>query len=90
MMLKSNLINSGIIWKNRIRNLKKKMNNVLIVYKQLELQFEINENNGMVTLSYNEKPSIQAIANTAEDLQYLANDTSNPCLPKTLSTYLSE
>lgn len=47
---------------------KKKMNDVLIVYKQLEIQFETNETNGTVTLSYDEKPGIQAIANTAEDL----------------------
>lgn len=47
---------------------KKKMNDVLIVYKQIEIQFETNENNGTVTLSYDEKPGIQAIANTAKDL----------------------
>lgn len=47
---------------------KEKMNDVLIVYKQLEIQFETNENNGMITLSYDEKPGIQAIANTAEDM----------------------
>lgn len=47
---------------------KKKMNDVLIVYKQIEIQFETNETNGTVTLSYDEKPGIQAIANTAEDL----------------------
>lgn len=47
---------------------KKKMNDVLIVYKQLEIQFKTNETNGTVTLSYDEKPGIQAIANTAEDL----------------------
>lgn len=40
----------------------------IIVYKQLEIQFERNENNGNVTLSYDEKPGIQAIANTAKDL----------------------
>jgi len=47
---------------------KKKMNDVLIVYKQIEIQFETNKTNGTVTLSYDEKPGIQAIANTAEDL----------------------
>lgn len=47
---------------------KKKMNDVLIVYKQIEIQFETNETNGTVTLSYDEKPGIQAIANIAEDL----------------------
>ena len=46
----------------------RKMEDVLIVYKQLEIQFETQENNGMVTLSYDEKPGIQAIGNTAPDL----------------------
>ena len=52
-----------------------KMHNVLLVYKQLSLQFDENGNllpfdDGEVThvLSYDEKPGIQAIANTSEDL----------------------
>ena len=51
-----------------------KMHNVLLVYKQLSLQFDENGNilpfdDGEVThiLSYDEKPGIQAIANTSED-----------------------
>ena len=47
---------------------EQKMEDVLIVYKQLEIQFETGEDNGMVTLSYDEKPGIQAIGNTAPDL----------------------
>lgn len=47
---------------------KEKMNNVLIVYKQMELQFTTDEKTGIITVSYDEKPGIQAIANTAEDL----------------------
>ena len=47
---------------------QEKMKDVLIVYKQIEIQFETKENNGIVTLSYDEKPVIQAIANTTEDL----------------------
>lgn len=47
---------------------KEKMNDVLIVYKQIEIQFETEDNKGLVTLSYDEKPGIQAIANTTEDL----------------------
>jgi len=47
---------------------REKMNDVLIVYKQLEIQFETKDNNGIVTLSYDEKPGIQAIGNTTEDL----------------------
>lgn len=52
-----------------------KMHNVLLVYKQLTLQFDEEGNllpfdDGPVThvLSYDEKPGIQAIANVAEDL----------------------
>jgi transposase len=47
---------------------EQKMEDVLIVYKQLEIQLETKEDNGMVTLSYDEKPGIQAIGNTAPDL----------------------
>jgi len=46
----------------------RKMNDVLIVYKQMEIQFETDEDNGIVTISYDEKPGIQAIANTTDDL----------------------
>ena len=52
-----------------------KMHNVLLVYKQLSLQFDEEGNllpweEGPVThvLSYDEKPGIQAIATTGEDL----------------------
>lgn len=51
-----------------------KMHNVLVVYKQLSMQFDQDGNllpfdDGEVThvLSYDEKPGIQAIANTSED-----------------------
>ena len=51
-----------------------KMHNVLVVYKQLSMQFDEDGNllpfdDGDVThiLSYDEKPGIQAIANTSED-----------------------
>lgn len=47
---------------------EEKMNDVLIVYKQMELQLETNEDTGIITISYDEKPGIQAISNTAEDL----------------------
>lgn len=54
-----------------------KMHNVLLVYKQLTLQFDENgnllpfeENNQVVhVLSYDEKPGLQAIATTSEDLR---------------------
>ena len=47
---------------------ERKMGEVLIVYKQLEIQFETGDKSDMVTLSYDEKPGIQAIANIAPDL----------------------
>jgi transposase len=51
----------------------KKMHNVLMVYKQIELQFDENgqvlptEGIKINTISYDEKPGIQAIANTSAD-----------------------
>jgi transposase len=47
---------------------ERKMNDVLIVYKQLEIQFETNADSDTVTLSYDEKPGMQAIKNIAPDL----------------------
>ena len=47
---------------------EQKMKDVLIVYKQIEIQFETGEDSGTVTLSYDENPGIQAIANIAPDL----------------------
>jgi len=47
---------------------ERKMEEVLIVYKQVEIQFETNEDSDTVTLSYDEKPGIQAIKNIAPDL----------------------
>jgi transposase len=52
-----------------------KMHDVLLVYKQIELCFDEEgnlipmEGNKTVTISYDEKPGIQAIANTTEDLR---------------------
>ena len=52
-----------------------KMHNVLLVYKQLEIQFDdegnllpFDENEVVHVVSYDEKPGIQAIANVADDL----------------------
>ena len=61
---------------NRDPDFDQKMHNVLLVYKQLSLQFDENgqllpfAEDGQVVhvLSYDEKPGIQAIANTSEDL----------------------
>jgi transposase len=50
-----------------------KMNNVLVVYKQIELQFDEEgqllptKGAKINTISYDEKPGIQAIANTSPD-----------------------
>ena len=52
---------------------EKKMNNILVVYKQIELQFDENddvlpfEDVKVNTISYDEKPGIQATANTSPD-----------------------
>ena len=62
---------------NRDPDFDQKMHNVLLVYKQLSLQFDENgqfipfsEDEQVVhVLSYDEKPGIQAIATTSEDLQ---------------------
>lgn len=61
---------------NRDPDFDQKMHNVLLVYKQLSLQFDENgkllpfdEDSEVVhVLSYDEKPGIQAIATTSEDL----------------------
>ena len=56
-------------------NFDDKMHNVLLVYKQLEMQFDENgnllpfdEDEVVHVVSYDEKPGIQAIANVADDL----------------------
>lgn len=60
---------------NRDPDFDAKMHNVLLVYKQLSIQFDENgillpqEDGEMVhVLSYDEKPGIQAIATTSDDL----------------------
>lgn len=61
---------------NRDPDFDSKMHNVLLVYKQLSFQFDENgefipwEEDGQTVhvLSYDEKPGIQAIATTSEDL----------------------
>ena len=52
-----------------------KMQDILLVYKQVELQFDENgelivpdDYKLTVTVSYDEKPGIQAVANTSDDL----------------------
>jgi transposase len=45
-----------------------KMNDVLMVYKEVELELESETKSGIITVSFDEKPGIQAIANTALDL----------------------
>ena len=62
-------------------NFKAKMHNVLLLYKQLSLRFDEDgnlipweEGQEIHVLSYDEKPGIQAIANTAPDLRPEADD----------------
>lgn len=52
------------------------MHNVLTAYKQIEMQFDENgdiivpdDNKITITVSYDEKPGIQAIASTSDDLR---------------------
>jgi len=62
---------------NRDPDFDSKMHNVLLVYKQLSFQFDENgcfipfEEDGQPVhvLSYDEKPGIQAISNTSDDLR---------------------
>lgn len=61
---------------NRDSDFDAKMHNVLLVYKQLEIQFDASGNLCPVVdeqpihvLSYDEKPGIQAIATTSDDLR---------------------
>lgn len=71
------ILNDAAIKPHKIRyylekrdpDFEKKMNDVLIVYKQIEMQLERNEETGTITISYDEKPGIQAIGNTADDLR---------------------
>ena len=61
---------------NRDPDFDRKMHNVLLVYKQLSLQFDGNgellpfgdDDQIIHVLSYDEKPGIQAIATTSDDL----------------------
>ena len=59
---------------NRDPDFDSKMHNILLVYKQLEMQFDesgkliISEDTPIHVLSYDEKPGIQAIAATSDDL----------------------
>ena len=59
---------------NRDPDFDSKMHNVLLVYKQLEMQFDesgkliISEDTPIHVLSYDEKPGIQATATTPDNL----------------------
>ena len=59
---------------NRDADFDSKMHNVLLVYKQLEMQFDesgkliVSDDTPVHVLSYDEKPGIQAIAATSDDL----------------------
>lgn len=59
---------------NRDPDFDSKMHNVLLVYKQLKMQFDetgklmVSDDTPVHVLSYDEKPGIQAIATTSDDL----------------------
>ena len=59
---------------NRDPDFDSKMHNVLLVYKQLEMQFDesgefiVSDDSPVHVLSYDEKPGIQAVATTSDDL----------------------
>ena len=59
---------------NRDPDFDSQMHNVLLVYKQLEMQFNesgeliVSDDSPVHVLSYDEKPGIQAIATTSDDL----------------------
>lgn len=59
---------------NRDPDFDSKMHNVLLVYKQLEMQFDesgkviVSDDTPVHVLSYDEKPGIQAIATISDDL----------------------
>ena len=65
---------------NRDPEFDTKMNDVLVVYKQIEMQFDEQgnllpfEGVRINTVSYDEKPGIQAIANTSPDRMPTANN----------------
>ena len=69
---------------NRDSDFDSKMHNVLLVYKQLSFQFDENgnfipfEEDGQTihVLSYDEKPEIQAIATTSDDLRPNSNHST--------------
>jgi transposase len=52
----------------RDEDFDKKMNDVLMVYKEVELEVMADEAGSTVFVSFDEKPGIQAIANTTPDL----------------------
>lgn len=62
-------------------NFESKMHDVLLVYKQIEMQFDEDgklivpdDYKLTITVSYDEKPGIQAISNTAPDLRPTAEN----------------
>lgn len=90
------ILNAAEIKPHRIRyylerrdpEFEAKMHEILLIYKQIELMFDENgnivwpdEKSKTITVSYDEKPGIQAIANVAEDMQptqahgYVARDS---------------
>lgn len=61
----------------RDKEFDKKMADVLCVYKEVEIMNKKGEHGGLVTISYDEKPGIQAIKNIAPQLQPVPNHYTN-------------
>lgn len=78
-MPKSVLLKSHITAEKRDPDFDSKMHNVLVIYKQVSLQFDKDgnllpfEGTPVHTLSYDEKPGIQAIGSTTPDLPPISN-----------------
>jgi transposase len=70
------ILNENEIKPHRIRyylerrdpDFETKMKKVLMVYKETEMELEGNDESGIISVSFDEKPGIQAIANIAPDL----------------------
>ena len=74
----SGILNEASIKPHRIRyylekrdkDFEKKMEEVLIVYKKVQMKLEKKLQDEYIMVSYDEKPGIQAIGNTVVDEKY--------------------
>ena len=52
----------------RDENFEEKMRDILILYKKIAIEIETDQHDGTITVSYDEKPGMQAISNVDEGL----------------------